>query len=343
MAAVRFRFFVAATMALMLAACTSSQTTAPTTTHPLPATDLSATPTGWVPIAYGDAQVSVPSSFSAFYLDSQCLSILRPGTVFVGGGPMPSDCNPADFVIQKSATLVHIHRLTRWSDSWTGETPMRLNGLLVYLGIGTDPFIGGYGSPSHLYDYIVPSLDAEVLVVGPLAHRIIDTLSRSPRDLALASGSTAPVPSSWQSVTFVGLRFSVPPGWPISRTQFTPWLGTICHTPGVAFSNTTVTLSTDMRPLLLPPCAYLQQIPQPPTSAVQVDSGLLAEPQVTLSFPTHCLDLHGLTACPATSPAYSILVLRVTVPGRAKPVFVSVGLAGSGGVARTILNSLRAA
>jgi hypothetical protein len=37
------------------------------------------------------------------------------------------------------------------------------------------------------------------------------------------------------------------------------------------------------------------------------------------------------------------IVLKVTVPGRDKPVFVSIGLVGNGMVARTILDSLRAA
>ena len=64
---------------------------------------------------------------------------------------------------------------------------------------------------------------------------------------------------------------------------------------------------------------------------------------VTLAFSKQCLGLHGLTVCPATSPAYSILVLKVTVPGRSKPVYVSIGLAGNGMVARTILYSLRSA
>jgi hypothetical protein len=36
-------------------------------------------------------------------------------------------------------------------------------------------------------------------------------------------------------------------------------------------------------------------------------------------------------------------VLKVTVPGRTMPVVVSIGLAGNGMVARTILYSLRAA
>jgi hypothetical protein len=59
------------------------------------------------------------------------------------------------------------------------------------------------------------------------------------------------------------------------------------------------------------------------------------------SFSEHCLSVHDLTVCPASSPAYSVLVLKVTVPGRSKPVIVSIGLAGSGIVARTILYSLR--
>jgi hypothetical protein len=104
-----------------------------------------------------------------------------------------------------------------------------------------------------------------------------------------------------------------------------------------------VTLSTDRHRLLAVFCPRMSPTPQQPENGVQVDSGLRTEPTVTLSLSAHCLDLHGLTACPATSPAYSILVLRVNVPGRDKPVFVSIGLAGNGMVARTILYSLTAA
>ena len=51
---------------------------------------------------------------------------------------------------------------------------------------------------------------------------------------------------------------------------------------------------------------------------------------MTLSLSAHCFVVHGLTSCPATSPAYSILVVRVNLPGRDKPVFISIGLAGNG-------------
>lgn len=304
------------------------------------AADFSPTPAGWVPVAFGEAEISVPAGFNVFYLDSECGSILRPGTVFVGDGGV-SSCSPG--TIQPNGTLFHFHQLTRNPASWRNEKPMRLNGLSVYLGPGMDPYLAGYGLEYEANDYIAPSLDVEVAGVGPLAKQVLNTLTGSPRVLALASGSSPMVPSSWQSVSFAGLQFSVPGNWPITRTQVTPGLGAICRTQGVAFSDTAVILSTDARPLLRPPCPLFSPTPQQPANGVQVDSGLSTEPTVMLSFSAHCLDLHGLTTCPAISPAYSILVLRVRVPGHTKPVYVSIGLAGNGMLARTILYSLRAA
>ena len=83
-------------------------------------------------------------------------------------------------------------------------------------------------------------------------------------------------------------------------------------------------------------------MPRLASDGVRVDSGsrFPAPPRRFIS--KHCLNRNGLQACPATSPAYSVLVLRVTVPGRAEAVFVSIGLAGDGIAARTILYSLRA-
>jgi len=50
-----------------------------------------------------------------------------------------------------------------------------------------------------------------------------------------------------------------------------------------------------------------------------------------------------LRICIAAVPNTSVLVVRVTVPGRQRPVIVSIGLAGNGMTTRTILNSMRAA
>jgi hypothetical protein len=221
--------------------------------------------------------------------------------------------------------------------------PVNLNGVAVYE-------VPSYG-PEPVLDYYAPSIGVEVIATGPLARRIAHTLARSPRLVALASGPAPVVPSSWRTVRFAGVRFSVPANWPITWTSGAAYdLGTPCATPGVAFQNNAaslltygVTLDTDTHFLPPPSCGTVTPLNQPPTDGVQVDSGSRVNFGVTLSFSTHCLSLGGLTACPATSPAYSILVLKVTVPGRSTPVIVSMGLAGSGKVARTILYSLRAA
>jgi hypothetical protein len=322
-------------VAAVLAVFTSSQTLVPTTTrvptmtNALPAVDLSATPAGWVPVAFGDAQVSVPAAWWVLYDSPPCPTGSPTGEVFVNPPPGVFAC-PLEIAPGPSTTVSF--GPPRSPLSTVLGHPEVINGIFVY------PYPTGPQS-----SYLVPSLSVEITVDGPLGQRVLHTLTWSPRSVVLAPGSSPAILSSWQQVTVAGLRFSVPANWPVSRTEVTPGLGAICRQQGVAFAGTTVTLSTDVRPMLLPPCAYFPPTPQQPENGVQVDSGLRTEPMVTLSLSAHCLVLHGLTACPATSPAYSILVLRVNVPGRDKPVFVSIGLAGNGMVARTILYSLRAA
>ena len=322
-------------VAAVLAVFTSSQTLVPTTTRVpvtsklLPAVDLSATPAGWVPVAFGNAQVSVPSTWWVLYNSPPCPSGSPPGEVFVNPLPGVFHC-PAE-TSPGPSTTVRFGPPTSPHSTVLGH-PEVINGIFAYLY--------PTGSPRS---YLVPSLGVEITVDGPLGQRVLHTLTWSPRSVVLAPGSLPAIPSSWRYVSFAGLRFSVPANWPITRTQVTPGLGAMCQRQGVAFSGTTVTLSTDRHPLLVVLCPLFPSTPQPPENGVQVDSGLRTEPTVTLSLSAHCLDLHGLTACPATSPTYSILVLRVNVPGRDKPVFVSIGLVGNGMVARTILDSLRAA
>jgi hypothetical protein len=301
----------------------------PTTAKTLPAVDLSATPAGWVQVAFGNAQISVPSTWWVLYNSPSCPTGSPPGEVFVNPPPGVFHC-PAETAPGPSTTVSF--EPPRSPLSAVLGYPEVINGLLVY------PYPAGPQS-----SYLVPSLSVEITVDGPLGQRVLHTLTWSPRSVVLAPGSSPAIPSSWRYVSFAGLRFFVPRNWPITRTEVTPGLGAICRTQGVAFVGTSVTLSTDARPFLVPFCPFISPTPQQPENGVQVDSGLRTEPTVTLSLSAHCLVLHGLTACPATSPAYSILVLRVRVTGRSKPVFVSIGLAGNGMIARTILYSLRPA
>ena len=321
----KLRVLVPVVVAVLLAACTSSPTTTPTTTQTAPAVELSTTPTGWVPVAYGDAQLAIPANWYVLYNTPPCPAGSPPGEMFVNPRPglffCPAETSPGP------KTTVSLGPPTTRSVTSHGEV---INSIPVF------PYAAGPRS-----SYLVPSLDVEITVDGRVGQRVLHTLTRSPRTVALASGSALPAPSSWRSVTFVGLRFSVPSSWSVDRTSVAYGLGAMCRTPGVALGVTGVILSNDLTPFS-PGCPTILLSPEQPRNGVQVDSGPHADLPVTLSFPFHCF-LHGLSACLATSPAYSILVLGVTVPGRINPVFVSIGLAGNGMVARTILYSLRAA
>jgi hypothetical protein len=308
--------------------------TTTTVPNPLPAVDLSATPSGWVPVDFRDAQVSVPANWVVAYHTPVCGSRRGPGELDIDPLPPGLGCGAADL----AANHVQVEPLgTR--QTWPGMPRREINGRTVY-GSALD----GIGV------YQAPSLGIVILLRGPLRNRVLDTLTWSPRAVALAPDSAPVVASSWRPVTFAGLQFSVPADWPVNRTQVTPNLGgSDCQAQGAAFLSTAVTLSTDTLPLIIATCLYSPLTLRSPPNAVQVDSGSrwassapasLSKPPV--AFSKHCFELHGVTACPATSPAYSILVLKVSVQGRSKLVYVSIGLAGNGMVARTILYSLGA-
>jgi hypothetical protein len=206
--------------------------------------------------------------------------------------------------------------------------------------------INGFSVYDDLGTYFVLSLRLQVTPSGPLAQRVLHTLSRSPRTVALASGPAPAVPSSWYRVNFQGLVFEAPQSWSVTRTADNLGIGYPCTVPGVALvPKRGIVLSTDQQ-VAVYHCPPVSPLPLTPQNGVQVDAGSQALSQwrnLHIDLSTRCLSLHGLIACPATSPAYSILVLKVTVPGRSKTVYVSIGLAGNGVVARTILYSLKEA
>jgi hypothetical protein len=331
MTTMKLRALAMVVMAGALTVFTSSQTfattTVPTTAKALPVVDLAATPAGWLPVAFGDAQVSVPPTWvvmthawcGAWKSPIVQLGVIRQDMMCPVAGSLPA---------------VRITPLGPIPAPYRQEQPVLLNGISVLLG----PKVG------ESISYFVPSLHVELWATDGAGTRVTDTLAVSPRAVVLASGPVTAIPSSWQSVTFAGLRFSVPRPWPLVRTPLNHGVGQPCYTNGEVFFEPRVVLSTDGLIAALK-CAEPSAEPQNPQDGLQVDTGSLAltEEGLTLTFSKHCLDLHGLTACPATSPAYSILVLRVTVPGGDTPVYVSIGLSGDGMVARTILYSLHPA
>ena len=236
----KLRALTVVVMAVALTVFTSSQTfattTLPTTAKALPAVDLATTPAGWVPVAFGKAQLSVPATWWVLYNSPPCPTGSPPGEVFVNPVPGVFHC-PAETAPGPSTT-VRFGPPTSPLSTVLGH-PEVINGIFVY------PYPTGPQS-----SYLVPSLSIEITVDGPLGQRVLHTLTWSPRSVVLAPGSSPAIPSSWRWVTFAGLRFSVPANWPVSQTEVTPGLGAICRQQGVAFAGTTVTLSTDRRRLL---------------------------------------------------------------------------------------------
>jgi hypothetical protein len=290
----------------------------------LPVVDLSATPAGWVPVDYGEAQISVPPTWWVLYNWSGCVSGPPVGVVYFNR--TDGFCSAKG--IPKGETTIRMLSLTDKQYQPPASYGQRqvVNGIPVYELYSFSP-IPNEGS------YLVPSLGVEIESKGPLTKRVLDTLTRSPRTVVLASGPATTVPPSWWSVTFAGLRLPVPVGWRVQST--TAW-----NSCGGAVWEAVILDTDKTYQELFCPAPVLLAVP--PSDGLRVDAGV-RRPTGSFSPGGTCRHIGGLTVCPSRTPGYSVLLLKVTVPGRSKPVYVSIGLAGNGLVARTILYSLRAA
>jgi hypothetical protein len=273
------------------------------------AVDLAATPRGWVPVDYADAQVSVPFSWNIW--DGCAPS--RQGSVFLTG------VSPIEKVVcTGAADLVEIAPL---SDSARG--PYRvINGITAY---------GIHGV------WNVPSLGVQVSVVGPLGASVLNTLTHSPRSVATRSPTAPAIPAHWHRVVYGGLSLAVPASWPVEQTsQWAPG----CTPRNVSLSSTAVFLDsgTTERLEFCPPTST--PLLTTPKDGLFIDPGPYGPLPQTAQVRS-CLHLNGLTACPATADVYGVLVMAVHSTSRTRTVTVEIGLAGDGTVARTILDSMR--
>lgn len=116
------------------------------------------TPVGWDSFAYREAQVSFPPWFQ--------IITGGPGGVtqvsIVGSSP----ASGGTCLGPVGGTLVCLLPVGKVPTAYAREKPTAINGIPVYLG--------------QSGDYYAPSLGAKVTASGPLAHRIVDTLTRSP-------------------------------------------------------------------------------------------------------------------------------------------------------------------
>ena len=299
-----------------------------------PAFGYGPTTAGWVPVDYGNAQVSVPPG--AVISSNGCPDPGAPVTVHLGRQPAGVFNCPLE---PAGVTVVTLESLPAgWSTS----------GLAAHAVNGIEEF-------SKVNDVVeaeelVPSLGVEVQASGPLASRVLGTLTRSPRGVVLAGGRTPRVPRSWHRVTFGGLSVAVPATWPVQHTTDE---GTPCERqppwePGPvagAGSQPIVILDAGQGPLPSCPATAPAQVDQPVEPA---KDGLVIDPGPVgpLSGATYdgpCTSVAGLRICPVKNPGQSgEFIFRVhTTSG--KKVAVVIGDAVSGETARTILHSLRSA
>jgi hypothetical protein len=115
------------------------------------------TPVGWDSMGYRDAQLSFPPSFETV--------TSMPGGIFSVDVPSWSFASGETCVGPSRGTVVCVLPLGQVSPAYTGEQPTVINGVTVYRD--------GKG------DYYAPSLHVEVTASGPMAHRIVDTLTRN--------------------------------------------------------------------------------------------------------------------------------------------------------------------
>jgi hypothetical protein len=204
-------------------------------------------------------------------------------------------------------------------DQLTG-TPTRINGIAVTR-------VPIAAAPPGSVSYAVPALHVVVTARGPLARRVLATLTRSPLSVVLAPGPRFAVPAGWAWHEAGGIRFAAPAHWALVRNGFWP----------CAMTSDSV-LIIPARNRQMPRCALS---PVPPTAQSGVIVAVGRSVVARASGYDACRRLDALRACYSTSlHQFGMFDLAVFAPGRQRGTLVEIGLAGSGAVARTIFDSI---
>lgn len=307
------------------------------TTSPPPATgepplaplaDVSATPSGWSPVAYRDGQVSVPSGWFIENPEYTC-GQHDAGRVFIDEpARRPAagmGCGRAENIItiRSASTAAIPHARTR-----------TINQVTVQFG---------WSRHGDHTTYVERGLGLDITATGPAAQRVLNTITHSPLSVVLNSTGLA-TPPSWTQVTFGGLQFAVPPHW---RRQHMSWWGGCPYN----LTRNLLVLSTAQK-LFFPGC------PPPPSTAHYLAGvpGMVvgAGPKITGVHPSGstCLTSNRLRICINPPPLHGgyrtdsglqILTARVYLPSQQRPDWIEIGLSGSGQTAAQIFESLKPA
>jgi len=286
------------------------------------------TPVGWAPVPDQHAQLSVPGLWLVEVPGQVWCTPQPSGMIFVGGKPRI----PKGAGCGLTASLAWIRPAGHIPPGIRHRRPTAvIHGIPVYR------LPGGPGSAA----YLVPELGVRVGARGPLARRVLATLTRSPLSVVLRSGPAGPVPASWIWHRFGGAQFATPPSWSLRREN--QWA-----TCGTGLEPSSLLLIDATRPPAHLPC------PAPfPTAAADraqpgltVVTGKYAAKSVGEDF-VSCRVRSGVRICLSSVTGQGglsggVLILSASLPHGHGATFFLLGLPGSGARARAVFDSIRA-
>ncbi len=287
------------------------------------------TPPGWAPVPYRQAQLAVPGLWLVESPRQLWCSGPFHGMIFVGVRPR----FPKSMGCHLTASLAWILPAGPIPPGIRLRKPTAvINGIPVY-GLPAGP-----GSVR----YLVPELGVRVGARGPLARRVLATLTRSPLSVVLRPGPAGPVPASWIWRRFGGVRFAVPRSWSPQREN--QWA-----TCGTGLVPRSLLLIDATRPPAILPCPF----PIPTAAAQQAQPGLTvvtgkyAARSVGEDFAS-CRVRRGAEICLSTVTGqggfYSgVLIFSVSWPHRHPATYFLLGLHGTGALAQAVFDSINVA
>jgi hypothetical protein len=289
----------------------------------------SVTPAGWAPVPYQSAQLSVPGLWLVESPGEQWCGGPAHGMIFAGlkpGLPTGAGCHLA-------ANLAWIVPAGHISPGTTHRKPTAIiNGIPVY------QLPGG----PHAVLYLVPRLGVRVGARGPLARRVLGTLSLSPLSVVLGRGPAGQVPDGWVWHRFGGMTFAAPGSWHLQHAD--RWA-----TCGTGLIPRSLLLIDATRPSIPLPCPF----PIPTAAAEQAQPGLTvvtgkyAAKSIGQKF-VHCQIRRGVRICLSAvtgqgGSSSAVLMAAVSAPRSHQATYFLLGLPGPGAAARAVFGSIRLA
>ena len=317
---------VAAVAAALIGPVGSALATPPATTVAAAAT-VSATPAGWAPVPYRNAQLSVPGSSWLVEAPQQFQCGLGDwdGMIFTGvtpGFPKGWNCG----VTANQAWILPAGKIPK---GLTHRKPSAVLG-----GIPVYRLTSAKGTTA----YLVPELGVRIGARGKLAARVLATLTRSPLDVVLRAGSAARVPAGWTWRQFGGLTFATPRSWSLQREDQWSSCGT-----GL-WPSALLLIDATKPPMYLPcPLQFQNASNDEAEPGLVVVTGKYAATSVGESY-GHCQSRRGVRICLSSVTGQGglsagVLIFSVTRPHQAATYFL-LGLSGSGASARAVFDSI---